>query len=118
MAKVRSVLTNLGVDGNLFVQADGSGLSRKNLISPKSLVLFLRAILQKAPSFVNILPVAGTKQMRSVTLSYLALIYHIIYIGESGTLKYRFVGTPAQGVVFAKTGKIGSRSVRGSREPN
>lgn len=41
------------------MQADGSGLSRKNLISPKSLVLALRGFLQKAPAFVNILPVAG-----------------------------------------------------------
>eukprot|EP00029_Vermamoeba_vermiformis_P005386 TRINITY_DN1857_c0_g1_i1.p1 TRINITY_DN1857_c0_g1~~TRINITY_DN1857_c0_g1_i1.p1 ORF type:complete len:506 (-),score=69.81 TRINITY_DN1857_c0_g1_i1:24-1541(-) len=84
LAKVRSVLTNLGVDGDLFIQADGSGLSRKNLISPKSLVVSLRGLLQKAPSFVNILPVAG----------------------ESGTLKNRFIGTPAQGVVFAKTGSL------------
>lgn len=48
------------MDEDLFLQADGSGLSRKNLISPKSLVLSLRGFLQKAPSFVNILPVAGT----------------------------------------------------------
>ncbi len=44
LAKVRSVLTNLGVDGDLFIQEDGSGLSRKNLISPKSLVLTLSGL--------------------------------------------------------------------------
>ena len=59
---------------------DGSGLSRHNLIPPVTFVSLLRT-MARSP-LRNVLPVGG----------------------RSGTLKHRFIGTAAEGRVFAKTG--------------
>jgi serine-type D-Ala-D-Ala carboxypeptidase/endopeptidase (penicillin-binding protein 4) len=84
---LKTTLTQLGVNPNSYFLVDGSGLSRKNLISPEALVATLRG-MAKTPSasiYRASLPVGG----------------------KTGTLKFRFRGTPAEGVVQAKTGTVG-----------
>lgn len=66
-----------------FLQADGSGLSYHNRVSPYSIAQLLWAFSDD-DEFMEMLPLAG----------------------ESGTLSSRFVGTPAQGTVYAKTGTV------------
>jgi len=86
VAAVRSILTELGVNPNRFRMVDGSGLAASNRASAEAFVQTLQAMALRpdAATFRRSLPVAGT----------------------SGTLSSRFQGTPAQGVVFAKTGTI------------
>ena len=84
MEAVRTILNERGVDITSFKQDDGSGLSRHNLVSPQAMAEVL-GMMSQAPggaTYRTFLPVAG----------------------ESGTLSNRFVGTPAQGKVQAKTG--------------
>lgn len=83
---VKQTLTGLGVAPQGYVLADGSGLSRHNLISPETLVQTLKAMRQtpQAALYRASLPVAGV----------------------SGTLKNRFRDTPAQGILQAKTGSM------------
>ncbi len=83
---VKETLTQLGVDPKGYVLADGSGLSRHNLVSPDAISQTLRAMAssQYAAIYRASLPVAGV----------------------SGTLSNRLKNTPAQGVVSAKTGTI------------
>jgi serine-type D-Ala-D-Ala carboxypeptidase/endopeptidase (penicillin-binding protein 4) len=83
---LKTTLTQLGVDPMGYVLVDGSGLSRRNLISPLALVQTLQG-MAKSPAasvFRVSLPVAG----------------------KSGTLKFRFRDTPAEGIVQAKTGTM------------
>ena len=90
----KSALTKLGIDPNSYRLADGSGLSRRNAATPKVLVQLLRAMYY-APEksvFHSSLPVAGV----------------------SGTLRRRMRKTPAQGIVYAKTGTLrGVRALSG-----
>ncbi len=82
----KAVLQQLGVDPAGCVLADGSGLSRRNLVRPRQLAMLLAAMHRsdlQAP-FVAGLPVAG----------------------ETGTLRNRFRDSSARGVVRAKTGFI------------
>eukprot|EP01112_Ceratiomyxa_fruticulosa_P011459 TRINITY_DN3106_c0_g2_i1.p1 TRINITY_DN3106_c0_g2~~TRINITY_DN3106_c0_g2_i1.p1 ORF type:complete len:519 (+),score=108.20 TRINITY_DN3106_c0_g2_i1:141-1697(+) len=86
--QVSEFLQSLGVDNNTFAQDDGSGLSRHNLVSPLSLLTTVRQVYylpgNLGKQYISFLPVAG----------------------ETGDLQNRFVGTPAQGVVHAKTGSM------------
>lgn len=102
-AHASETLRALGVDTEGLVMADGSGLSRRNLVQPRQLVQLLRTIRRRpyADQFLECLPIAGV----------------------TGTLKNRFQGGPAQTRVRAKTGFI-SRVVclsgyilRGQQEP-
>ena len=62
-----------------YSSVDGSGLSRHDLVTPR----FLVSLLAHADwNFVELLPLAG----------------------RTGTLAGRFQGTPAEGVLYAKTG--------------
>jgi D-alanyl-D-alanine carboxypeptidase/D-alanyl-D-alanine-endopeptidase (penicillin-binding protein 4) len=81
-----TVLQALGVDVAGMVLADGSGLSRRDLVQPRQLAQLLVAMQRSAQRgpFVAALPIAGV----------------------SGTLKSRFRGTAAAGRVLAKTGTI------------
>lgn len=91
---VRQALTSLGVDPNGYRIADGSGLSRSNLVTPRAIVSILRAMHSAKGNdiFLASLPVAGT----------------------SGTLKHRLRQTTAQGHVYAKTGTLkGVRALSG-----
>ncbi|MBE9199750.1 MULTISPECIES: D-alanyl-D-alanine carboxypeptidase/D-alanyl-D-alanine-endopeptidase [unclassified Nodularia (in: cyanobacteria)] len=83
---VKTTLTKLGVDPTSYILVDGSGLSRKNLISPQALVQTLEAMAKspQAELFRASLPVAGV----------------------SGTLTNRLRDTPAVGIVQAKTGTM------------
>ncbi|MBD2299107.1 D-alanyl-D-alanine carboxypeptidase/D-alanyl-D-alanine-endopeptidase [Nostoc sp. FACHB-190] len=83
---MQETLTQFGVKPNSYSVFDGSGLSRKNLISPEALVQLLEAIAAspEAKVFRATLPVAGV----------------------SGSLKNRFRNTSAEGIVQAKTGTL------------
>jgi len=84
---VKATLTELGVNPAGYVLADGSGLSRHNLVSPEAIAQTLRAMAHspEAAVYRASLPVAGI----------------------SGTLQNRFRNTPAQGIFQAKTGTLG-----------
>ena len=83
LTQLQTTLTQLGIDPASFALTDGSGLSRHNLVSPVALVQTLQVMAPQA-GFRASLPVAG----------------------QSGTLEYRFRGTPAVGIVQAKTGTL------------
>jgi D-alanyl-D-alanine carboxypeptidase/D-alanyl-D-alanine-endopeptidase (penicillin-binding protein 4) len=72
----------IDVDSGEILSADGSGLSRKNAISPHALVMLLKE-RQGTEWFVETLPVSG----------------------KSGTLRGR-LGGPLAGRVYAKTGTL------------
>jgi len=77
---------SIGLKEDDVVMTDGSGLSRKDLVSPQSEVSLLRWVTEQpwAATFRSVLPVAG----------------------EDGTLMDRMKGTPAAGNVWAKTGSL------------
>lgn len=79
-------LRDLGVDTGGLVMADGSGLSRRNLVQPRQLVHLLRAVRERpyGARFVACLPIAGV----------------------TGTLSKRFLKGAAHRRVRAKTGFI------------
>ena len=83
VAAVRASLIAHGVAGDSFQQMDGSGLSRRDMLTPEALVETL-ALVQDSETYRSYLPVAG----------------------ESGTLAHRFVDTPLQGRLQAKTGTL------------
>ena len=76
----------IGLKEDDVVMTDGSGLSRKDMVSPQSEVSLLRWVTEQpwAATFRSVLPVAG----------------------EDGTLMDRMKGTPAAGNVWAKTGSL------------
>jgi D-alanyl-D-alanine carboxypeptidase/D-alanyl-D-alanine-endopeptidase (penicillin-binding protein 4) len=76
-----------GISDGDMVLSDGSGLSRKDLVTPRAMVQILRYAASQpwADLYRSSLPVAG----------------------EDGTLAGRMKNTPAAGRVFAKTGTIG-----------
>jgi D-alanyl-D-alanine carboxypeptidase/D-alanyl-D-alanine-endopeptidase (penicillin-binding protein 4) len=82
----RFLIDSMKVDSTQFALRDGSGLSSANLVSPKAfatLLMWMRA----HPRFAAF--AAGLPQS-----------------GQRGSLKTRFVGTPLEGKVRAKTGSI------------
>jgi serine-type D-Ala-D-Ala carboxypeptidase/endopeptidase (penicillin-binding protein 4) len=83
---VKASLTKLGVEPANYILVDGSGLSRRNLVTPEAFVQTLRAIARTSTAYIyrTSLPVAG----------------------KSGTLKGRFQNTSAEGIVQAKTGTL------------
>jgi D-alanyl-D-alanine carboxypeptidase/D-alanyl-D-alanine-endopeptidase (penicillin-binding protein 4) len=83
---LKTTLTELGIEPTSYILVDGSGLSRKNLISPEALVQLLQVMdkSSQAKVFRASLPVAGV----------------------SGSLKNRFQNTSAEGIVQAKTGTM------------
>ena len=98
VAAVKAVLTTLGVNPQGIATVDGSGLARRDRISPEALVQTLQAMAQspEAAVFRKSLPIAGV----------------------SGTLSSRFRNTAAQGRVFAKTGTLsGVLSLSGYATP-
>jgi PBP4 family serine-type D-alanyl-D-alanine carboxypeptidase len=79
----KNILANLGTKGP-YRLADGSGLSRYNLVTPRLLTTVLRA-MRKNSVFVNSLPIAGRDT-------------------GYGTLAKRMKATPAARNLRAKTG--------------
>lgn len=86
-AHAKTVLAAMGVTTERMQLADGSGLSRRNLVAPAQIVALLRAawLAPWREPFVAGLPIAGV----------------------DGTLRNRFQGSAARGVAIAKTGFIG-----------
>jgi len=84
--QLKATLTELGVDPEGYVSADGSGLSRHNLVTPEAIVQTLKfiAATPQASVYRSSLPTAGV----------------------TGTLRNRFRNTAAQGNVQAKTGSM------------
>ncbi|KYQ89079.1 putative peptidase S13 [Tieghemostelium lacteum] len=83
-----SIVEILNINTDYFDQADGSGLSRINYFTPQAFIELIESIYFNAGDpdhdYLSYLPVGGV----------------------SGTLSDRFIGTPAQGVVHAKTGSM------------
>ncbi len=82
----RFLIDSVGVDSTQIALSDGSGLSASNLVSPLAFTQILRFIRNHPhyPTFAAGLPHAS----------------------ERGSLKNRFIGTPLEGRVRAKTGSI------------
>ncbi|MEP6574319.1 MAG: D-alanyl-D-alanine carboxypeptidase/D-alanyl-D-alanine-endopeptidase, partial [Gemmatimonadota bacterium] len=82
----RFLIDSIGADSTQFSLSDGSGLSSTNLISPLTFTRVLRFIHHHPhyPVFAAGLPQSG----------------------KTGSLHDRFVGTPLEGMVHAKTGSI------------
>ncbi|HEY0025791.1 MAG TPA: D-alanyl-D-alanine carboxypeptidase/D-alanyl-D-alanine-endopeptidase [Longimicrobium sp.] len=94
VAVVDSLARAWGMPPRLLAQADGSGLSRYNLVAPAFLVTLLERESRSphAQIFTASLPVAG----------------------RDGTLSSRMRGTPAEGNLRAKTGTLsGVRALSG-----
>ncbi len=84
---VRRFLAGIGVDTTRIVIADGSGVSRYNLTSPRTITTLLSAMRRRTDLFSSwyaSLPAAGV----------------------SGTVSARMRGTPAEGNLHAKTGTL------------
>jgi serine-type D-Ala-D-Ala carboxypeptidase/endopeptidase (penicillin-binding protein 4) len=92
---VRSVLQGWNIDPAGLIQADGSGLSRYNLITPETMVAILRHVGRDErlrEEFEATLPVAG----------------------RNGTMENRMRGTRADGAARVKTGSLtGVRAIAG-----
>jgi serine-type D-Ala-D-Ala carboxypeptidase/endopeptidase (penicillin-binding protein 4) len=82
----QAYLRSIGVDPSTVTISDGSGLSQYDRITPRDLLLILRADWNNSNRNVilDALPVAGVR----------------------GTLRNSYIGTPAERRVFAKTGSI------------
>lgn len=84
---VSAYLNRMGVGSSSFRIVNGSGLTHENRITPSALALLLRRIyfdMAVAPDFLNSLAIGGI----------------------DGTIKQRFSGTDAVGLVRAKTGTL------------
>jgi len=86
LAALNLALTRLNISPNSYHLVDGSGLSRRDLVSPVALVQTLQAMARSpyAAVFRDSLAIAG----------------------ESGTLRNRFHNTPIQGRLRGKTGSL------------
>ncbi|KAN0039914.1 hypothetical protein ACTA71_007151 [Dictyostelium dimigraforme] len=89
-AGLQYIQETLAIPTSLYTQVDGSGLSRSNFITPKSLITVIENVYTNAGDpehdYISYLPVAGL----------------------SGTLSNRFINSPASGIVHAKTGSMTS----------
>ncbi len=85
--RLNTLLEGIGVSEDGYRAVDGSGLSRKNLVTPAGLCSLLRGMTESrhAAVFKNSLTQSGR---------------------GGGTLKNRMKGTAADGKVFGKTGYI------------
>ena len=82
----RFLIDSVGVDSTQFALSDGSGLAASNLVSPLAFTRILQFI-RHHPRFETFR--AG-----------------LPHSGERGSLRTRFLGTPLEGKVRAKTGSI------------
>jgi D-alanyl-D-alanine carboxypeptidase/D-alanyl-D-alanine-endopeptidase (penicillin-binding protein 4) len=86
VAIARQVLAELGMDVTELVMVDGSGLARKNLVTPQAMVEVMQGMARSPhfPTYRNSLAVAGV----------------------SGTLRNRLQDTAAEGRLYGKSGAI------------
>lgn len=82
----RFLIDSVGVDSTAFAQEDGSGLSAGNVVTPRAFTQMLGWI-RKHPRYEMF--AAGMPRS-----------------GNAGSLRTRFIGTPVEGRVVAKTGTI------------
>ncbi|MGK7905114.1 MAG: D-alanyl-D-alanine carboxypeptidase/D-alanyl-D-alanine-endopeptidase [Hormoscilla sp.] len=84
---VKRILTELGVNPESYILTDAAGLSRHNLVTPEALVQTLQVMARSpaAAEYRASLAVAG---------------------GREGSLRSRFRGTPAEGMLQGKTGLL------------
>ena len=82
----RFLIDSMAIDSTLFSLSDGSGLSSTNLIAPMAFTRLLQFI-RRHPHYQTFK--AGLPQS-----------------GHKGSLRTRFVNTPLEGRVWAKTGSI------------
>ncbi len=86
-AERRFLASEVGIDTTAMVLADGSGVSRYNLVTARQIVdllVYMAGREDLAPSFLSALPIAGV----------------------DGTLEERMRGTAAERAVRAKTGSL------------
>ena len=83
---IEQSLTKLGINPQNYVLVDSSGLSRHNLITPKTLVQTLSLMSRSSQ---------GKLYRNSLAVT-----------GVNGTLKARFEGTSIQGNLWGKTGTL------------
>jgi D-alanyl-D-alanine carboxypeptidase/D-alanyl-D-alanine-endopeptidase (penicillin-binding protein 4) len=83
---MRDYLEEIGLSPWEFFLSDGSGLARKNLVSPEASVKLLRSV--------------WSSPNREIYLASLPVG------GEDGTLDWRFSRSPARGRIRAKTGSL------------
>src|SRR5690606_37213805 len=97
LAAIRDFVATVGMDPAALRQADGSGLSRWNMIPPSEFVDLLAAVRDKAwfDTWYAALPIAGAADR---------------FVG--GTLRRRLRGAPALGYVDGQ-----ARSLRGGSGP-
>ena len=80
-------LQEIGIDSTSYKLADGSGVSRYDLVTPELIVALLRAMyhdFRVQAEYQSSLPIAGL----------------------DGTLEKRMISTPAEGTLRAKTGTL------------
>jgi len=84
---VHHFLSRIGINPEHLIIADGSGVSRRNLITPMQVITLLRYLYRHPyfPEFYDSLPIAGV----------------------DGTIGKQMIGTLAQNNVRAKTGTLG-----------
>lgn len=95
IAAVSAFLVSQGLDAEQLRQFDGSGLSRRNLVSSQTFTDVLVAARHQPwfPVWYAALPIAGTGDRQT-----------------GGTLRNRLRGTAAQNNLHAKTGSMGAVS--------
>ncbi|RMF56492.1 MAG: D-alanyl-D-alanine carboxypeptidase/D-alanyl-D-alanine-endopeptidase [Calditrichaeota bacterium] len=87
LSVIRQFLDSLGIDSTTYHIADGSGVSRYNVVTPEIIVQLLAAMHEDfriQAEFKTSLPIAGV----------------------DGTLKRRMKGSAAEGLLRAKTGSL------------
>ena len=86
IAEEQVFLDELAIDRGSYTFADGSGLSRLDLVTPTAVVRLLAHMYHSKArdAWVSLLPVAG----------------------QDGTLHARFADSAAAGRIFAKTGSL------------
>lgn len=86
LCAMRALLARIGIAPGAATFEEGSGLSRKDLVTPRATTTLLAWVRTQpfAQVFLDALPVAGV----------------------DGTLDHRFAGTPADGRLRAKTGTL------------
>ena len=83
----RFLIDSVGIDSTQFAVVDGSGLAASDLVTPAAFTALLRYVREHPAAWNTFSP--GLPQS-----------------GNTGSLKHRFVGTPLEGRVRAKTGSI------------
>jgi serine-type D-Ala-D-Ala carboxypeptidase/endopeptidase (penicillin-binding protein 4) len=86
MDEMKAFLAEAGIDAASWSFTDGSGLSRRGLVTPAAIVKLLRFMYDspQRQQWISLLPVAA----------------------QDGSLRLRFGGTAAAGRVYAKTGSL------------